>query len=312
MAMAQAARFTGDERQTAVASQAILALLAATKVDPADANSRVPIHKSLMCNRVGFAAVLAVAIHELPTPDDRLLAEAERLCVFLQKQLRADGAVDFADGPTDTAGGNEYPGYALYAIAVSNRLRPAAWKLPAVKKGGEFYRAVFKAAPHPMLAATLSPALVELYQQTKDADAAATVFEMNDWLLGLQILPTDPRRPMWAGGFRDWANGAAVDTAPGHETGVYLQSLSCACALTRVVPDVQRFGRYRQAAVDAAQYLGGLQYMEGNTRHFADAFRASTLIGGFYLSPTDGNLRIDATANCVTGLLRFLTSGAEK
>jgi hypothetical protein len=36
------------------------------------------------------------------------------------------------------------------------------------------------------------------------------------------------------------------------------------------------------------------------------------LIGGFHLSPTDGNLRIDATGTAVTGLLRFLSSGAEK
>ncbi|HUR55841.1 MAG TPA: hypothetical protein VMZ71_17015, partial [Gemmataceae bacterium] len=156
------------------------------------------------------------------------------------------------------------------------------------------------------------PALAELYQQTKDATAAATAFEMNDWLAALQITPTDPKRPMWAGGFRGWANGQPVDVAPGFETGAYLESLSCACKLTREVPDLQRFGRYRQAALDAAQYLSGLQYTEANTRHFADNFRANTLIGGFYLSPTDGNLRIDATACCVCGLLKFLTSGAEK
>ena len=318
LAMARSAKFTGDDRQTAVASQAILALMAATKIDPADANCRVPVHSSVMCNRAGFAAILALAVYELPSPDERLVAEAEKLCAFLQKQLRSDGSVHYTDNPADVptqvdpAGVNEHPGYALQAIVTSNRTRPVVWKLEAAKKGAEFYRGAFKAAPHPMLAATMTPALAELYQQTKDATAAAAAFEMNDWLAALQIAPTDPKRPMWAGGFRGWANGQPVDVAPGFETGVYLQCLSCACKMTREVPDLQRFGRYRQAALDAAQYLSGLQYTEGNTRHFADTFRANTLIGGFYLSPTDGNLRIDATACCVSGLLQFLGSGAEK
>ena len=59
------------------------------------------------------------------------------------------------------------------------------------------------------------------------------------------------------------------------------------------------------------QFLYGLQFLETNTRHFEDNFRAKMLLGAFYLTPTDGNLRIDATACAVTGLLRFLSSGAE-
>ena len=60
------------------------------------------------------------------------------------------------------------------------------------------------------------------------------------------------------------------------------------------------------------QFLAGLQYTEANTRHFENGFRANVLLGGFYLSPTDGNLRIDSTAFALSGMLRFLASGAEK
>ena len=35
------------------------------------------------------------------------------------------------------------------------------------------------------------------------------------------------------------------------------------------------------------------------------------LMGAFHLSPTDGNIRIDATATAVTGLLRYLSLAAE-
>jgi hypothetical protein len=318
LALAQSARFTGDDRQAATASQAVLALLAATKIDPSDPTCRVPVKASVACNRVGFAAVLALAVYELPGADDRLLGEAEKLCAFLRKQLRENGSVHFADNPADDAaqvdpaGATEYPGYALHALAVSHRVRPAGWKRDAAKKGCDHYRAAFKAAPHPTLAATLTPALAELYAQTKGSETATTVFEMNDFLAGLQYPPGDGNNPLWAGGFRAWAGGKAADATPGCEAGAYLQSLACACQVTRLVPDLPRFARYKQAATDAAQFVCGIQYTEPNTRHFENTFRANVLIGGFYLAPADGTLRIDATARCVTGLLRFLTSGAEK
>lgn len=318
LALAQAARFTGDEKQTAMANQAVLTLLAATRVDPADPNCRVPVHASMMCNRVGFASLVALAIYDLPAPDAQLVAKAEQLCEFLRKQCKPDGSVHYTDNTTDDstktdpAGVNEYPGMALHAIMAGNRVKPAAWKTEAVKNGVEHYRALFRAKPHPLLAATLTPAFTELYMQTKLNDAAVAVYEMNDWLCRLQIPGNDPRTPQWGGGFRGVADGRQVDAPPGPETGLYVQSLGFACMLTRLTPDLDRHAKYKGVLTDAVQFLTGMQYLEGNTRHFETSFRANMLIGGFYLSPTDGNLRIDATGTAVTGLLRFLSSGAEK
>jgi hypothetical protein len=318
LALAQAAKFSGDEKAGTIASQAILTLLASSRIDPTDKNCRVPVHSSLICNRVGFAAILALAIYELPSADAKLIDEAERLCVFLQKQCKPDGSVHYTDGSTDVPtqidleGVNEYPGAALHAIMASNRVKPAAWKTEAAKKGMEYYRSVFRAKPNPLLAATMTPACAELYLQTKLAEAATTVFEMNDWVCGLQIPGNDPRTPQWAGGFRAVHDGRQTERAPGPETGLIVQSLSYACELTRQTPDLERYARYKVAAVDATQFLTGLQYLEVNTRHFETTFRVNMLIGGFHLSPTDGNLRIDATATAVSGLIRFLGSGAEK
>jgi hypothetical protein len=318
LALAQTAKFTGDEKQAAMAAQAVLTLLAATRVEASDPNCRVPVHSSLLCNRVGFAAVVALAIYELPAADPRLLAEAERLCEFLHRQCRPDGSVHYTDGANedaakvDPAGMLEYPGTALHAIILGNRVKPAAWKTEVVKKGMEHYRAAFRTAPHPLLAATLTPALTELYTQTRLTEAASAVFEMNDWLCGLQIHGNDTRTPQWAGGFRAVVDGRQADLPPGPETGLYVQSLACACRLTRAVPDLDRNARYKAAATDAVQFLTGLQYLEANTRHFETSFRANMLIGAFYLSPTDGNIRIDATGNAVTGLIKFLGSGAER
>src|SRR5207248_7924123 len=65
LAMAQAAKFGGDKQHAAHARQSILVLLASAPVQPADPALRVPVHASLVCNRVGFAALIALAIYEL-------------------------------------------------------------------------------------------------------------------------------------------------------------------------------------------------------------------------------------------------------
>jgi hypothetical protein len=316
LAMAQLAKFTGDEKQGAIASQAILALLATTRLDPA-ANCRVPTQSSLICNRVGFAATLALAIYSLPGADAKLIDEAEKLCEFLRKQCRADGSVHYTDGDSDVsievdvAGVNEYPGVALQAIITGNRIRPAEWKADAAKRGFTYFRSLFQTKPHPLLAATLTPAYVELFQQLQLNESASFVFEMNDMLCRQQIPNNDPRIPQYVGGIRTVQNGQQTDIPSGPETGLYVQSLTLACQLSRLTPDLARFGQYKSAAQAAAQYMIELQYGETNTRHFDNSFRANMLIGAFHLSPTDGNIRIDATATSVTGLLSFLSLVAQ-
>jgi hypothetical protein len=164
-----------------------------------------------------------------------------------------------------------------------------------------------------MMAATLAPAACELYLQTKSNEAATAAFEMNDWLCALQIGATDPKDPQWAGGFRTVANGQATGDQPSTaSTGLYVQSIACAYQLTRTTGDLTREAKYLPVLQSAVNFLCGLQFLEVNTRHFENTFRAGMLIGAFHVSPTDGNLRTEATALAVTGLLRFLSCGAER
>ncbi|MEW3691455.1 hypothetical protein, partial [Pseudomonas aeruginosa] len=59
VALARAAKFTGDEKATAAASQACLTLLTLTKADAKDESMRVPTIAADRGNKVGFAAALA-------------------------------------------------------------------------------------------------------------------------------------------------------------------------------------------------------------------------------------------------------------
>jgi hypothetical protein len=87
--------------------------------------------------------------------------------------------------------------------------------------------------------------------------------------------------------------------------------MASAAKLTRHVPDLARFGKYRQAAIDGLTFARSLQFTDENADHFEANYRSRFLTGGVHLTPADGTVRIDATAALVTGQLMFLESGAE-
>jgi hypothetical protein len=318
VAVAQAARFTGDKQHAAVASQAVLRLLAFATAGPE--RPGVPRAGAVVTGVQQGRVRRAGRRWRFTSCRPRRAAarRGEGLCTFLRTRTRLDGSVHYTDGPNDDcvkldpAGANEYPGLALQALAASNRLRPGEWKKDAVKRGVTHYHAAFRARPHPLLVATVVPAAAELHLQTKLPEAATAAFEMADWLSALQIGANDGRALQWAGGFRAVADGRTTDAAPlTADTGRCVQALACAYQLTRATGDLAREAKLRPAVGFAVQFLCGAQFVEANTRHFEDNFRGKMLIGAFHLSPTDGNLRIDATACAVTGLLRFLASGAQ-
>lgn len=311
LGLAQAARFTGDDRGAAVASQAVLSQLAHTRIDPANPNCREPNAGTF--DGVAFAAVLALAIYELPGADERLLGEAERLCEYLHKACAADGTLQASPGTrVEPAPLSETPGLAFQAIMAGNRVRPAGWKPDVVARAIPAYRDAIKKATRPAPAAGMVCAFADLHLQTRNPDAAAVVYETTDWLCALQYAAGYPRNPNWAGGFRDIDNGTPRDAEPGFDAAACLSALGSAYMVTARNADVARADRYRPAAQDAAQFVCSLQYAEANTRHFENTFRVNVLIGGFHLSPSDGDLRADAAGRCLSGLLRYLASGAER
>ena len=64
-ALARAAELTGDEKYAVRAAETILSLLAEAPKDAATGVRR-PVQPSVVCNRVASAAMLAMAIYELP------------------------------------------------------------------------------------------------------------------------------------------------------------------------------------------------------------------------------------------------------
>ena len=93
VALARAARYTGDERYLARARQAVLTLLADTAVDANKPGARAPLLPPVVANPLAAAGLVVQAVHELPEPAADLLEQSDQLCAFLRDQQQADGAL---------------------------------------------------------------------------------------------------------------------------------------------------------------------------------------------------------------------------
>ena len=318
-ALARAARFTGDDKHTMRAGQAILTLLAETRIDPATPGLRVPSAPSMICNRLAAAGFLVMAISELPDAESDLTAKAEELCQFIRAQQQADGSLHYTDtagedaSKADPEGVNHCPGPALCGIAMSQRAKPAAWKAELLRKAAPYYHNWFRSRPSIAFVPWMTAAFAEAFVQSKSPGHAAFVCEMNDWLCKLQYEHHDPRHPEWRGGFQTFADGKVAANAPTIDSALCAQSLADCCRMIRQMssPDMERYDRCRNALIRAMQFLATLQYAEDSTQHFMPAHRAY-LVGGFHPTHQDGNLRVDQSANAVSALIQFLTSGAER
>jgi hypothetical protein len=270
---------------------------------------------SIVVNRLGAAALLILAISEVPDPAEDLLGHSEELCAYIRSQQQADGSLSFGDNPAETRpashdpdGMHTYPGMALYALMRSQAHRPAEWKMEVVRKALAYYRPWWSKNKSMAFVPWQTGACAEafLLGQGKEQPFADFVFEMNDWICGLQYTTLDPRQPLWLGGFMAWVDGKPVPVAPQIGSACYAEGLVDACRAARQTGDLNRYRRYREGVGRCMQFLTTLQYTDANTQHFADWYRPR-LVGGFYVSHQDGTLRIDCTQQAVCALVHFLT-----
>jgi hypothetical protein len=308
VALARAAKFFHNDGYAARARQSVLWLLEQTGPSPTDPQARCTTLPSGQVNRLGAAGLLLLAIHELPNPAPNLLDQGEQLARYIYRRMAPDGSLTYADGPDDAdpEGVSYYPGEALYGLMRSQQLRPAPWKLAFAQKALTYYRAYWKGHHHPAFVPWQSAAFGEAYRHTKDAGCAEFVFEMNDWLAALQYDQSNCRTPQWYGGFQNFADGKPLATAPQVGCAAYAESLVEAGRVARQMPDAPRYERYRSAAEGCLQFLTTLQYTEATTQHFTPAYRQRMLLGGFFASSTDGNLRVDYTQHAVCAMVQYL------
>lgn len=313
-ALGRAARFTGDERYAAIARQALLNFFLDTTVAPQDPHLRYTALPSAVVNRLGAVGLLVLAVHELPASGDDLVEQAEQMCQYIRSRQRPDGSLNTGDGPATTADDpetvNAHTGLALAALMHSQGRRPAAWKTEMVRKALAYYRPWWRAHKSVAFVPWHLLAFSEAFLLTREQPFAEFVNEMSDWVLELQYVAFDPKHPLWVGGFMGWTDGKPAGQPPHVGSAALAEGLAETCRVARQAGDVPRYQRCREAQERCLQFLATLQYTEANTQHFADWYRPQ-LLGAFYTSHQDGNLRLDATQHAVCALVQYLNHVAE-
>jgi len=190
-ALARAARFTGDERQAARARQATLTLLADTALEGNPPGVRATTLPPALVNRLSAAGTLVQTICELPKPPDDLLEQAEQLCAFIRSRQQPDGSFHSneaagASAQLDDNDLNYHAGQALYGLMLSQRLRPAAWKLDTGRKALGFHLPSWRAHKNLTFVPAQCAAYAEAYLATGEKPFADAVYELADWLCELQ------------------------------------------------------------------------------------------------------------------------------
>lgn len=295
--LARAARHLGEEGYAARASQTALALFEDTALDPADPTRRTISLPGDVVTRMASAAALILVVHELPSPQSDLIEKAEQLVNTIRRETRADGALGDADTTTASL--------ALWAIARSNKARPAPWKPALVAKSLAYYRTGWAKTRRVESAHALLAACAETYAANHEKESAAFAFEVADWVCGLQYTAIERHRLAWYGGFMGWREGKPVEETPDARAGSLAAGVVEASRVARESGDATRLQRYTASVEQALQFLMTLQYTDAGTQHFSVWYRPR-VVGGFHASPTEGDLRIDHTADAVSALVGYV------
>ena len=300
----RAARVFRDATAAALGKQAMLRMLQETTVDPAQPGVRFSAAPDAFVNRLAANGALVRAIQEISNPPGDVASQSRELQLYLLRQQRNDGS--FAVGGADAADQAYLTqtciGPALLGLAKAGRARNEP-TIDAVIRACPVYVAAWRANKNPQMAANLSAAFAEAFEKTNEASLAQAVFEMNDWLLTLQL--RSEKRDAIGGGFQPWRNGAATTGAPDMSSAPLVGSLVDACRVARQVGDVNRYQRYRQAAEDGLDFLTSLQYTEARVQHFAEWYRP-WILGGIFVSPQDGNLHLAQNEQSLNAFIGYL------
>lgn len=257
--------------------------------------------------KLGAAAVAAMALLDLGDPAHA--APLAGLRAFLQAMQRDTGrfACFLRPPGREEDCQNFYPGEALLALMRLWQASGDPVLLDRVAAGFAHYRDWHRAHRNPAFVPWHTMALCLFHAATGRQDAAAFVFEMNDWLLGLQQgegAPADVR-----GEFFD---PARPGFGPPHAsaTGVYLEGLVEAFALARALGDTARAEAYRRAILAGLRSLRQLQF-----RHASDMFYIAgrkAVLGGLRSSGFDNTLRIDNVQHGLMAIFRVLELFSEQ
>lgn len=251
--------------------------------------------------KLGALSLAALAILEHPQRDEFLAAElALRQTTFdLQKP---DGRFQTFYRPVGVDHHhNFYPGETLLYWALLYVREPSPELLERIMRSFRYYRTWHREHRNPAFIPWHIQAYVNLWLVTRDDELRDFVFEMADWLLGMQEWDA-AQYPDTRGRFYDQERSYF---GPPHAsaTGVYLEGLIDAYRLAVEVGDTARTDRYRQAMVRGLRSVMQLQFVDEIDMFYIH--KRELLRGGVRTTVYDNAIRVDNVQHNLLGIFRI-------
>lgn len=201
---------------------------------------------------------------------------------------------------------NFYPGEALLYWASIYARDPSPDLLQRFMTSFQYYRTWH------LNAANRNPAFVPWHTQayylmwtiTKDPNLQQAIFEMNDWLLGVQQWDLRDNYRDVLGRF--YASGGRYGPPHASATGVYLEGLIDAFKLAREVGDRERADRYRRAIIGGLRSAMQLQFVDDIDMFYVPAGKRDLVRGGIRTTVYNSYIRIDNVQHNLMAMLKIL------
>ena len=195
---------------------------------------------------------------------------------------------------------NFYPGEAMLALMIDYEQTKDEKYLSVAESSFDYYADFFRKEKNPAFVPWHTMANYKLFKATGDKKYADFVFEMNDFLVGIQNKECG-KEPYTLGRFFDPERS---EYGPPHasSTAVYVEGLTYAYKLAKELGDNERAAKYKGAVLLGARSLMQLQFKEGNKK----------VLGGIRKTIDNNELRIDNTQHTVMAFIQILNSFDDK
>ncbi len=253
---------------------------------------------------LGSVALAALAIHESHI-SGRYAAEQAALGATIDSLHAENGAFrTFLRPATRNDNQNFYPGEALLYWASLAAKQPDPQRLERFMQSFRYYRDWHRANRNPAFIGWHSQADYTMWRVTRAPELRDFVFEMNDWLIGLQqwAVPTEYRDLMG----RFYAPGAGYGPPHASSTGIYLEGLVDAFALARETGDTKRAEAYRVAILRGLRSVLQLQFADDVDMFYVPPGFHRYVKGGIRTTEYNNVIRIDNVQHNLMAMLKVL------
>lgn len=253
---------------------------------------------------LGSVALAALAIAESHA-GSRYGAEQAALSATID-QLHADNGAfrTFLRPASRTDNQNFYPGEALLYWATLHEKQPDPALLDRFMASFRHYRQWHRDNRNPAFIGWHTQAYYKVWRRTGDKDLRDFVFEMNDWLIGLQqwAIPTEYRDLMG----RFYAPGSNYGPPHASSTGIYLEGLVDAFRMAREAGDAKRADAYRIAILRGLREVLQLQFADDIDMFYVPPGFRKFVAGGIRTTEYDNVIRIDNVQHNLMAMLNVL------